>query len=72
MNKLQNFRRKAVTVGTGLAAATYGMAASAQTASLSDVAAKVEEAQTIGVGIAIAVTLMIFAFAAAKWVRRAK
>ena len=69
---VSNFRRKATALGTGLVAATYGAMASAQTASLADVSAKVEEAQTIGVGIAIAVTLMIFAFAAAKWVRRAK
>jgi hypothetical protein len=39
---------------------------------LADVVTEVETARTLGVQIAIAVTLMIFAFAAAKWVRRAK
>lgn len=68
---VSKLRQKALTIGTGLAAATYGMAASAQ-ATLADVQDKVDEAQTIGVGIAVSVTLMIFAFAAAKWVRRAK
>ena len=71
MNKLQNMRRKAAIVGTGIVASVYGAAASAQ-ATLADVQDKVDEATTLGTAIAIGVTLMIFAFAAAKWVRRAK
>lgn len=37
-----------------------------------EILAAVTEAQTDGVAVATAVTLMIFAFAAAKWLRRAK
>lgn len=57
----------ALSMGTA-AVLTAGTASAAPT----EILAAVTEAQTDGVAVATAVTLMIFAFAAAKWLRRAK
>jgi D-arabinose 1-dehydrogenase-like Zn-dependent alcohol dehydrogenase len=65
-NKLYGF------AGLGAAALALAPGMALAQAILADVVTEVETARTLGVQIAIAVTLMIFAFAAAKWVRRAK
>lgn len=49
-----------------------GLATAPVFAAPTEILAAVTEAQTDGVAVATAVTLMIFAFAAAKWLRRAK
>lgn len=57
---------------TSLGVLTLAMVSGSASAAPTEILASVSAAQTDGVAIATAVTLMIFAFAAAKWLRRAK
>lgn len=74
MQKVKDFGRKLAAGAALVAASGAAMAQSAGGSGVdhTQILASVEDAQTKGVAIAGAVTLMIFAFAAAKWLRRAK
>lgn len=71
VQKLKNAGRK-LAVGAALVAASGAAMAQSAGVDHTQILSSVEDAQTKGVAIASAVTLMIFAFAAAKWLRRAK
>lgn len=69
-----NLGTRVKQVVAGATAMVVAGAASAATTGVdnTEILASVADAQAKGVAIAAAVTIMIFAFAAAKWLRRAK